>query len=68
MRLMNLSYFINSPAAFFKIFINYSQMLAIINGLNLNWNEIFLNFFDAYKPISGSVHQILSFECIFSGN
>ena len=54
-------------AAYIKIFINYSQCLSIINSLNLNWNEIFSRFFETHKILSGSVHQVLSLECVFSG-
>ena len=54
-------------AAYIKIFINYSQCISIINSLKLDWNEIFSKFFQTYKIVSGSFHQVLSLECVFSG-
>ena len=54
-------------SAYFKIFINYLQSITIISSLNLKWNESFSHFFQAQKIASGSVHQVLSLECLFEG-
>ena len=54
-------------AAFFKILINYSQCIAIINSLKLNWSEILLNLFQTQKVVSGSMHQAFSIECLIEG-
>ena len=54
-------------SAYFKIVINYSQTIAILNSLKLNWNEIIAQYFQIHKMASGSIDQILSIECILYG-
>ena len=50
-----------------KIFVNYTQNMAIINTLNLNWKDIALNMFKVHQAVSGSLHQIISLECFIRG-
>ena len=50
-----------------KIYINYSQFMAIINYLNLNWGTIGKEMFQIHTTVSGSVNQMISLECIVHG-
>ena len=70
MRLLDKNFAIEKflKAAYFKILINYSQTIAIINSLKLDWSQIFLDVFQAQKVASGSLHQIIAIECIITGN
>ena len=54
-------------AACMNIFVNYSQNMALINILNLNWKEIATNMFQVHKAVSASVHQMISFDCLIQG-
>ena len=54
-------------AAHFKIFLNYSQTIAIINTLHLNWDSILLEFFNIHKTVSGGMEQVVSIECFIAG-
>lgn len=55
-------------AAHFKIFLNYSQSLTIINTLHLNWENILSNFFNIQKTVSGGLHQVVRMECLINSN
>ena len=55
-------------SAYTKIMLNFSQIIAIIGSLNLNWGELFTNLFPFYKIASGNLHQMISYECLISGN
>jgi len=50
-----------------KIFANYSQTIAIINTLNLNWNQTLSDIFNLHKIISGGVQQVIPLECFVKG-
>lgn len=54
-------------ASSFKIFLNYSQTITILNSLNLNWEGQILNIFNIHKAASGGFQQVLSLECLFTG-
>ena len=55
-------------AASLKILMNYSQTIAILNTLNLNWEVQLLEIFNIHKAVSGGFQEVVSFECFFSGN
>ena len=40
-------------SASLKIFMNYSQIIAILNSLNLNWEGQILKVFSIHKVSSG---------------
>ena len=52
-------------AASLKIFMNYSQTIAILNNLNLNWKS---QIFNIHKAASGGFQQVVSVECFFTGH
>ena len=54
-------------AATLKIFINYSQTITIINGLKFDWDVLLLNTLNLYKASAGSLQEVVSFECFFTG-
>ena len=54
-------------SAIVKIFMNYSQTIAILNTLNLNWEGKILEIFNIYKTASGGIQQVVSIECFFTG-
>lgn len=47
-----------------KIFLNYLQMIAIIQGLELKWPFYVRNYLNIYSNIGGVSTQFLSFECL----
>ena len=51
-----------------KIFLNYSQIIAILNSLNLNWEDKLLELFNIHKVVSGGFQEIVSLECFFTGS
>ena len=55
-------------ASSLKIFMNYSQTITILNSLNLNWEGQLLNIFNIHKAASGAFQEVLSLECLFTGN
>ena len=50
-----------------NIFVNYSQNMAIINIMNLNWKEIASSMFQVHKAVSASLHQMISLDCLIKG-
>ena len=50
-----------------KILVNYTQSMAIIKTLNLNWKEIVNNLFQLHKTTSGSINEMISLECLIQG-
>lgn len=54
--------------AYIKVFINYSQTIAIINTLHLNWDEKLTALFNIHKTVSGGFQQVISIECLSEGN
>ena len=52
-------------SAYIKIFTNYSQAISILTYLNFNLDEIEKPFV-VLKASSGSVHNIISLECILN--
>lgn len=54
-------------AAYFKIFINYAQTIAIFANLNLKWNETLFNFFQVFRTTSGNWQEIITLDCLFDG-
>ena len=67
-RLKNRSFAIKKmiKAATLKIFMNYSQTIAIFNSLNLNWDVQLLNIFNMHKASSGGFQEVASLECFFT--
>jgi len=70
MKLLNKEYAVEKllVGARMKILLNYSQSIAIIQSLNLNWNSILSYIFLANKAGSGNAHSIAGIECLFEGN
>ena len=56
-----------SSAACFKIFLNYSQTISILDSFNLNWDTKLLEIFNIHKVASGGLQEVASIECYFSG-
>ena len=54
-------------SACMKILVNYTQSMAIIKTLNLNWKEIVNNLFQVHKTTSGSINEMISLECLIQG-
>ena len=50
--------------AYFKIYLNYSQIISIISTLNLTWNEKLTKFFQAYTLTSGNLQQMIALDCM----
>ena len=55
-------------AASLKIFMNYTQNIAILNSLNLNWESTILKMFNLHKAASGGLQDVVAVECFFTGN
>ena len=53
-------------AASLKIFMNYSQTIAILNTLDLNWENKLLEIFNIHKVASGGFQEVISVECFFT--
>ena len=53
--------------AYIKIFVNYSQTIAIIQTLNLNWDQKLSDMFYLHKTVSGGVQQVIALECLMTG-
>ena len=53
--------------AYIKIFVNYSQTIAIIQTLNLNWDQKLSDMFNLHKTASGGVQQVIALECLMTG-
>ena len=53
-------------SSYLKIFTNYSQAISILSYLNFNLNEIDTSFV-IFKASSGSIHNVISLECILNG-
>jgi len=51
-------------SAYLKIFMNYIQIISILNDLELNWGKTLNNFFSFQKTLSGSVLKVISFDCL----
>lgn len=47
-----------------KIFLNYIQMIAIINGLDLKWPNYLKDFYNVFTNVSGASGQLLSIDCV----
>ena len=47
-----------------KIFLNYIQMIAIINGLDLKWPNYLKDFYNVFTNVSGASGQLVSLDCI----
>lgn len=54
----------NFKGALMKILLNYSQGIAIINSLKINWGNLFGNLFRSAKMASGNAYEVVSLECI----
>ena len=54
-------------AASLKIFMNYTQNIAILNSLNLNWESTILEMFNIHKAASGGLQDVVAVECFFTG-
>jgi len=55
-------------AAYVKVFVNYSQTIAIINTLHLNWDQKISDMLNLHKSVSGGVQQVIALECLVEGN
>lgn len=49
---------------FLKIFLNYLQMISIIQSLELKWPFYVRNYMNVYSNIGGVSTQLLSFDCL----
>jgi len=49
---------------YLKLFLNYIQMISIIQSLQLNWPFYVGNYLNIYSNIGGATTQILSFDCL----
>ena len=47
--------------------MNYTQNIAILNSLNLNWESKILEMFNMHKVASGGLQDVVSVECFFKG-
>ena len=54
-------------AASLKIFMNYSQTIAILNSLKLDWESHIFELFNIHNAASGGLQEVVSVECFFSG-
>ena len=54
-------------AASLKIFMNYTQNIAILDSLNLNWESKILEMFNIHRAASGGLQDVVSIECFFDG-
>ena len=54
-------------SASLKILMNYSQTIAILNTLNLDWEGQLLKVFNIHKAASGCFQEVVSIECFFTG-
>jgi hypothetical protein len=51
-------------AIYFKIFLNYLQMVVVSASLNLNWPSFAKTFLSSQEMAGGMADQLFSFECI----
>ena len=49
---------------YLKLFLNYLQMVSIIQSLELNWPFYVRNYLNLYSNIGGVSTQIISFDCL----
>lgn len=57
----------NFKGALMKILLNYSQGIAIINSLKIDWGNLFGNLFRSTKMASGNAYEVVSLECVIEG-
>jgi hypothetical protein len=53
--------------AYIKVLVNYSQTIAIINTLQLDWDQKLSDLFNLHKTVSGGVQQVIAIECLIKG-
>lgn len=53
---------------YIKILINYSQMIGIIQNLNLEWPDYITDFFKTLTSFGFISTQILTMDCFFNDN
>lgn len=53
---------------FFKLVINYFQIMSFSRGMSLNWPVTIQTFFVASSKISDLSNQIFSFDCVLSNS
>ena len=51
-------------AIYFKIFLNYLQMVVVAASLNLNWPDFVKTFLSTQEMAGGMADQLFSFECL----
>ena len=51
-------------SVYLKIFLNYIQMISIIESLELKWPFYVRNYLTIYSNIGGVSTQLISFECL----
>ena len=54
-------------AIYFKIFLNYLQMVVVAASLNLNWPSFAKTFLSGQEMAGGMADQLFSFECLLKG-
>lgn len=54
--------------ALMKIFLDYTQTMAILNNLHLDWNQKLSDMFSIQKTFSGGIHQVIALECFAKGS
>lgn len=54
-------------SAYFKIFLNYTQLVSISQSLDLKWEKSLINFFKFTDTMSGAFLKVINIECLFGG-
>lgn len=55
-------------SVFFKIFMNYLQIVVLTASFNLDWPQMVLQFFSVQKTAGSMTDQIFSVDCYLEGN
>ena len=51
-------------AIYFKIFLNYAQMVIVAASLSLNWPSFVKSFLSTQELVGGTAEQLFSYECL----
>lgn len=54
-------------SAYFKIFLNYTQLVSISQSLDLKWEKSLVSFFQFTDTMSGAFLKVINIECLFGG-
>lgn len=53
-------------AAVMKIFLNYTQTIAILKNLQLEWGDILSQLFGTVEATGGSINQVYGLDCLLN--